>query len=86
VAGVQQIEQHARASPKGVSFSDAVKLATHYFGEPRTGSGSHVAIFKMPWPGDPRINLQKGEGGKAKPYQVKQLISAIEKKKKEMDE
>lgn len=85
MTGVRQIEQHSRDSPTGVSFSDAVKLATHYFGEPRRGSGSHVAIFKMPWAGDPRINLQKGEGGKAKPYQVKQLISAIDKKK-EMDE
>jgi len=37
----------------------------------------------MPWHGDPRINLQKGDGGKAKEYQVKQLIKAIDKKKEE---
>jgi hypothetical protein len=42
-----------------------------------------VAIYKMPWQGDPRINLQKGDGGKAKEYQVKQLIKAIDKKKGE---
>lgn len=40
-----------------------------------------MAIFKMPWSGDPRINLQKGDGGKAKAYQVRQLIAAIDKKK-----
>ncbi len=33
--------------------------------------------FKMPWQGEPRINLQKGKGGKAKPYQVKQVKVAL---------
>ena len=31
----------------------------------------------MPWQGEPRINLQKGKGGKAKPYQVKQVKVAL---------
>jgi hypothetical protein len=46
----------------------------------RSGSGSHNAIFKMPWSGDPRINLQN-KNGKAKPYQVKQAIAAIDRSK-----
>jgi hypothetical protein len=25
------------------------------------------------------VNIQKGEGGKAKPYQVKQVLAAIDK-------
>jgi hypothetical protein len=33
--------------------------------------------FKVPWQGEPRINLQKGKGGKAKPYQVKQVKLAL---------
>ena len=33
----------------------------------------------MPWPGDPRVNLQSGQGGMAKSYQVKQLLAAIER-------
>ncbi len=52
-------------------------MAGHYFGKPRI-SGSHY-VFKMPWSGDPRINLQDDDG-KAKPYQVRQLLAAIEKK------
>ncbi|MGP1666823.1 MAG: hypothetical protein ACTS5I_13110 [Rhodanobacter sp.] len=42
----------------------------------------NVAIYKMDWKGDPRVNLQKGEGGKAKGYQVTQLLKAIDKKMK----
>lgn len=32
----------------------------------------------MPWPGDPRVNIQN-EGGKAKAYQVRQVLRAIER-------
>jgi hypothetical protein len=33
----------------------------------------------MPWQGDPRINIQRGNGGTAKVYQVKQVIAALVK-------
>jgi hypothetical protein len=32
----------------------------------------------MPWPMDPRVNLQRTKDGKAKAYQIKQLIAAID--------
>jgi hypothetical protein len=80
VASIDKIEKQARNSPENVSYSDMLKLCRHYFGEPRSGSGSHNAIFKMPWVGDPRINLQN-KNGKAKPYQVKQAIAAIDRSK-----
>jgi len=32
----------------------------------------------MPWQGDPRINIQNAKG-KAKAYQVKQVLLAIER-------
>jgi hypothetical protein len=64
-----------RENPKTVRFSDALAVAEHYFGPPRM-SGSHH-VFKTPWPGDPRVNLQKADG--AKPYQVRQLLAAVEK-------
>jgi hypothetical protein len=64
-----------RNNPQSTSFSDALKAAEHYFGKPRI-SGSHH-IFKTPWAGDPRINLQ-AEGRDAKPYQVQQLLKAID--------
>jgi hypothetical protein len=47
------------------------------FGAGRQTGGGHL-VFKMPWAGDPRINLQKGSGG-AKPYQVRQLLQAVDK-------
>jgi len=46
------------------------------FGKPRI-KGSHH-IFKTPWKGDPRINIQK-EGKTAKPYQVKLVLKALDK-------
>jgi hypothetical protein len=29
--------------------------------------------------GDPRVNIQRGKGGKAKIYQVKQVLAAIDR-------
>jgi len=66
------------SSPKNVKFDDLLKICTEYFGNPRI-KGSHH-IFKMPWKGDPRINIQK-EGKMAKPYQAKLVLKALEKLK-----
>ncbi len=63
-------------SPTNVRFNDLLNLCRHYFGEDRV-CGSHH-IFKTPWQGDPRLNLQR-DGSKAKPYQVKQVRKAIER-------
>ncbi|MFN0278393.1 MAG: toxin HicA [Pyrinomonadaceae bacterium] len=57
-------------------FTYLVRICEEYFGKPRI-SGSHH-IFKTPWPGDPRINVQKDKS-KAKPYQVEQVIAALKK-------
>ena len=57
-----------------IRFSDLIKICREYFGEPRV-KGSHH-IFKTPWLGDPRLNLQAVKG-EAKPYQVKQVIAAL---------
>ena len=66
-----------RSHPDGVRLADALKVAEHYFGPPRR-SGSHH-VFKVRWPGDPRVNLQEAQNGKAKAYQVRQLLQAIDK-------
>ena len=76
---IEDLVEAMRNSPWDVRFADACKVATHYFGKARTGKGSHVAIWKMPWAGDPRINLQEAKGGRAKSYQVAQLIAAIDR-------
>jgi len=63
-------------NPKNVSFKDLLFICKKYFGEPRLNGSHH--IFKTPWKGDPRINIQK-DGKMAKPYQVKTVMKAIEK-------
>lgn len=60
-----------------IRFSQLLKICESTFGEYRI-SGSHH-IFKTPWQGDPRINLQKVKGNFAKPYQVRQVLSALRK-------
>lgn len=76
-ASAEEILAEMRTNPAGVRFADACKVATHYFGEPRQNGTSHK-VWKMPWPGDPRINMQGGDGGKAKAYQVRQAVAAID--------
>lgn len=60
-------------------FADLSKVCEHYFGKPRQSGTSHQ-VYKMPWPGDPRVNIQNAKG-KAKPYQVRQVLKAIAKLK-----
>lgn len=66
-----------RQTPNNVRFSDLAKLCDAYFGKPRNKASSH-RIYRTPWPGDPRVNIQNAKGN-AKPYQVRQVIKAIEK-------
>jgi len=72
------VEKDELSNPKNVKFDDLQKIFTKYFGNPRV-KGSHH-IFKTPWEGDPRINIQK-EGKMVKPYQVKLVLKALEKLK-----
>lgn len=67
-----------RESPQGIRFSDLEKVCAHYFGQPRQKATSH-SVYKMPWMGDPRVNIQPGNGGKAKDYQVKQVLQAVDR-------
>ena len=59
-----------------IHFADLANVCRHYFGDPRT-TGSHN-IYKTPWAGDPRINIQNDKG-KAKAYQIRQVLAAIDK-------
>jgi hypothetical protein len=52
-------------------------VAEHFFGKSRRSGSSH-RVFKMPWANDPRVNLQ-ADGPNAKPYQVRQLLAAVER-------
>jgi hypothetical protein len=74
---IAELVERMRANPVGVRFNELLKVCSHFFGAPRNKGSSHY-IFKTPWPGDPRVNIQNANG-KAKPYQVRQVLSAIDK-------
>lgn len=76
---LEEIRQEL-ANPKNTRFAVALKIAAKLFGPPRIKGSHHV--FKMPWVGNPRINLQP-QGNKAKDYQVEQLLEAIDRLEKE---
>jgi len=81
MASTQKIVDRMRREPTGVRFSDLLKVCEEYFGKPRRSGSSHV-LFKTPWPGDPRVNIQNDKGN-AKAYQVRQVLLAIDKMKEE---
>ena len=68
-------------NPANVRFADLALVCAHYFGPARNKGTSHH-VYKTPWPGDPRVNIQAGKGDKAKPYQVRQVLTAIAKLEK----
>ena len=78
---IDELVINMERNPKGIKFKDLVKVCDYYFGQPRQNGTSHV-IYKTPWYGDPRINIQKSSK-EAKPYQVKQVLLAINKLKEE---
>jgi hypothetical protein len=75
VVKVSEILKLMRQNPKGIRFGDLCTVCDHYFGDPRQKGSSH-RIYKTPWQGDPRVNIQNAKG-KAKAYQVKQVLNAI---------
>lgn len=77
MARMEEIIAEIRANPKGVRFNDLCKVCDAYFGQPRQTGSSH-RVYKTPWRGDPRVNIQNAKG-KAKPYQVRQVLAAIER-------
>jgi len=77
MAKIDDILAQMKQNPRDVRFNDLCKVGDHFFGEPRQGGSSH-RIYKTPWQGDPRINIQKHKG-KTKAYQVKQVLLAIER-------
>ena len=76
MSNTEKLLEQMRREPTNVRFNDLKKLCETYFGKPRQDGSSHT-IFKTPWPGDPRVNIQNAKG-KTKPYQVRQVLQAIE--------
>ena len=74
---LEKIFEQMRTEPTNVRFADLQRICEHFFGNPRQHGSSH-AIYKTPWPGNPRVNIQNDKG-KAKAYQVRQVLLAIER-------
>ncbi len=75
--GKDKILEQMKREPANVRYADLQKICEAYFGKARQQGGSH-SLYKTPWQGDPRVNIQNDKG-KAKPYQVKQVLLAIER-------
>lgn len=77
MAKIQDLLSHMRENPKNIKFNDLCKVCNAYFGEPRQSGSSH-RVYRSPWKGDPRVNIQSAKG-MAKAYQVKQVLQAVER-------
>ncbi|EFL86870.2 hypothetical protein HMPREF0326_00644 [Desulfovibrio sp. 3_1_syn3] len=76
MGSLEKTLEKLRETPQNVRYAELAALCEHFFGPPRQRGTSH-AVYKTPWQGDPRVNIQEGKGGKAKAYQVKQVLAAI---------
>ncbi|MBI4742618.1 MAG: toxin HicA [Betaproteobacteria bacterium] len=81
---LKKLLDQMRREPANVRFSDLLGVCEEYFWKPRQTGTSHT-VFKTPWPGDPRVNIQNSKG-KAKAYQVRQVLLAIDKFKERQNE
>ena len=61
MADIDAILAQMRDNPKGVRFNDLCQVCDRHFGIPRQGGSSH-RVYKMPWAGDPRVNIQNDKG------------------------
>lgn len=84
MADVEKLIIRMLQSTKGARFTDLVRVCEAFFGEARQSNGSHC-VYKTPWKGDPRVNIQNDKGV-AKPYQVKQVLRAIDRLQSVMDQ
>jgi hypothetical protein len=66
--GTLEIQQRSLTWSGGMKVKSHIKRIGRYFRHPQ---------------GDPRVNIQKAKNGQAKPYQVRQVLSAAEKMKEE---
>jgi hypothetical protein len=63
--------------PGDIKFTTLCRICERFFGTARQKGSSH-RVYKTPWKGDPRVNIQE-KNGKAKTYQVRQIIKALKR-------
>ena len=74
---IESVIKWLNQSPNNIRFTDMCKICEKYFGKPRQKGTSH-RVYKTPWQGDPRVNIQEDDGN-VKAYQVRQIIKALER-------
>jgi hypothetical protein len=84
VGSIPKILEKMHTAPQNVRYTELAKVCENYFGKPRQQGTSH-AVYKTPWQGDPRVNIQCSKDGNAKAYQINQVLQAIERLELEGD-
>lgn len=81
----QELIEQARRGPANVRFRDLCGLLVRLGYQLDRKRGSHQ-IYRHRWRTDlPIVNLQEGGAGKAKPYQVRQVLAIIDANRLEAD-
>lgn len=83
MASLDDILSRMRSNPQDIRFAELCRVCDFFFGKARQKSSSH-RIYKTPWQGDPRVNIQNDQG-MAKAYQVRQVVRAIEQLEEQND-
>ena len=74
---IEELIADMRRNPQGIRFRDLCRVCDAFFGNARQG-GSSDHVYRTPWQGDPRVNIQNDKG-MAKRYQVRQVLRAIDR-------
>ncbi len=71
---IETLLENMSHNPKDVRFRDLKKVCDYYFGKCRIKGSHHY--YSVPWEGEPLINIQD-DHGRAKSYQVRQVLVAV---------
>ena len=74
----QRLVETARRSPANVGFEELCRLVERLSFVERRRAGSHRIYRHSTRPELPLINLRAGPSGKAKPYQVRQVLGIMD--------
>lgn len=77
MASVDAIVARKRVEPQTIPIAELCRVCDRFCGSPRQTGSSH-RVYKTPWIGDPRVNIQNSKG-MAKAYQARQVLQAIDK-------
>ena len=72
---VQKLLQKALNSPQNLRFTEGIRLAKAFGFRVARIRGSHYILKR---PGVPELMNFQNAGGKAKPYQIKQMLEIVE--------